>query len=59
MNWPFRSNKCGKSVSKCSKENIRFLEKIIAEETHHIRELRTLMNRNAAEEKIASETYVG
>jgi hypothetical protein len=33
-----------------------FLENIIAEETHHIRELSKLMNRNAAESKITSET---
>lgn len=32
-----------------------FLENIIAEETHHIRELGTLMNRDAAEEKITSD----
>ena len=32
-----------------------FLENIIVEETHHIRELGTLMNRNAAERKITSE----
>lgn len=37
-------------------ETFDFLENIIAEETHHIRELRTLMNRNAAEEKITSES---
>jgi rubrerythrin len=36
-------------------ETFDFLENIIAEETHHIRELRTLMNRNAAEEKITSD----
>jgi rubrerythrin len=33
-----------------------FLENIIAEETHHNRELSKLMNRNAAESKITSET---
>lgn len=33
-----------------------FLENIIAEETHHIRQLSKLMNRNAAESKITSET---
>ena len=33
-----------------------FLENIIAEETHHIRQLSKLMNRNTAESKITSET---
>ena len=38
------------------RETLDFLENIIDEETNHIRELSTLMDRNAAEEKIASET---
>lgn len=37
-------------------ETLDFLENIIDEETNHIRELSTLMDRNAAEGKIASET---
>jgi rubrerythrin len=36
-------------------ETLDFLENIIAEETNHIRELSTLMDRYAAEGKIASE----
>ncbi len=37
------------------RETLDFLENIIDEETNHIRELSTLMDRNAAEGKIASE----
>ena len=37
------------------RETLDFLENIINEETNHIRELSTLMNRNAAEGKIASD----
>jgi rubrerythrin len=37
------------------KETLDFLENIIDEETNHIRELSTLMDRNAAEGKIASD----
>ena len=39
-----------------NRETADFLENIINEETNHIRELSTLMNRNAAEGKVASET---
>ena len=36
-------------------ETLDFLEKIIAEETHHIQELRKLVDHDAAEGKITSE----
>ncbi len=36
-------------------ETLDFLEKIIAEENHHIQELNKLVNRDAAEGKIISE----
>ena len=37
-------------------ETLDFLEKIIDEETHHIRELKRLLDRDDADGKIASET---
>ncbi len=37
-------------------ETLDFLDNIIAEETQHIQELGTLMERDVAEEKITSET---
>lgn len=37
-------------------ETLDFLENIIAEEKHHIQQLNTLMNRDSAKGKIASET---
>jgi rubrerythrin len=37
------------------RETLDFLENIIDEETNHIRELSTLMDRYAAEGKIASD----
>ena len=41
------------------RETVDFLENIIDEETNHIRELSTLMDRNAAEGKIASDLISG
>jgi rubrerythrin len=46
MLWPFIEDRA----------TLDFLENIIAEETHHIRELGTLMNRDTAEGRITSET---
>lgn len=38
------------------RETLNFLKKIINEETNHIRELSTLMDRYAAQDKLTSET---